>query len=208
MPNNTNPATAASKATGRADAVPSLDSVLRERGLPTVADALSYSRNYAEATPHLTKTGKDHILSLCTMLEMAAQHRPAEPAARELVAVGDGLAYGITDPDYALIFTIAREIAWAEGYALAMHGSFTRDLDLIAVPWADRVCDPEHLVNRIVDAAGLRNKSHSNPGVKPHGRLAWTLHLPEFGDSRWVDLSVVQNAHPSPHTLGREMLRC
>lgn len=60
-----------------AGAVPTLDSVLRERGLPTVADALGYSRNYAEAAPHLTQTGKDHILGLCNMLEIAAQHPPA-----------------------------------------------------------------------------------------------------------------------------------
>lgn len=126
------------------------------------------------------------------------QELEREAAGRAQVVVGEGLSYGIIDPDYARIFTIARAIAWSEGYAIAMHGSFTRDLDLIAIPWADRVCDPEHLVNRIVDAAGLRNKSHSNPGIKPHGRLAWTLHLPAFGDPRWVDLSVVQNARPSP----------
>lgn len=53
--------------------VAELDSVLRERGLPTVADALGYSRNYAEANPHLTKTCKDHIQGLCNMLEIASK---------------------------------------------------------------------------------------------------------------------------------------
>lgn len=114
------------------------------------------------------------------------------PAGREPEAgQRDGVPYGIIDPDYARIYTIARCLAWSEGYALAMHGSFTRDLDLIAVPWAERACEPEHLVNRIVDAAGLSNKIPSNPGAKPHGRLAWTLHLPGFGDPRWVDLSIM-----------------
>jgi len=101
-----------------------------------------------------------------------------------------GLPYGIIDPDYARVFTIARVIAWNEGYALAMHGSFTRDLDLLAVPWQEHASDPEKLIKRIEDACGLRLHGHP-PGVKPHGRLAWTLLFPEFGDPRWVDISVM-----------------
>lgn len=98
--------------------------------------------------------------------------------------------YGIIDPDYARIFTIARLLAWQEGYALAMHGSFTRDLDLVAIPWADKVCDPEHLVCRILGACENLRSQHSNPGVKPHGRKVWTLIFAGFGDPRFVDLSI------------------
>lgn len=113
--------------------------------------------------------------------------------ARDAIAAApqpEDACYGIIDPDYARIYTIARCLAWSEGYALTLHGSFTRDLDLVAVPWADRCCDPEHLVRRIVDAAGL-HEHHTPPSVRPHGRLTWTLHLPGFGDPRWVDLSVL-----------------
>lgn len=56
--------------------------------------------------------------------------------------MAEGPAYGIIDPDYARIFTVARLLAWQEGYALAMHGSFTRDLDLLAVPWTDKRLSP------------------------------------------------------------------
>lgn len=115
--------------------------------------------------------------------------RPLHASARPAEAV----AYGIIDPDYARIFTMARVLAWDEGYALAMHGSFTRDLDLIAVPWVDRACEPEHLVRRIADATDLRIQ-HGSPGDKPHGRNAWTLLLPGFADPRWVDLSVMPRA--------------
>jgi hypothetical protein len=113
-----------------------------------------------------------------------ANERAAAPAAREGEPV-----YGIFDPDYARVFTKARCIAWSEGYALAVHGSFTRDLDLLAVPWADHACDAEHLVDRIADACGLKPNGHP-PGDKPHGRRAWTLLFPEFGDPRFIDLSV------------------
>ncbi len=103
-------------------------------------------------------------------------------------------AYGVIDPDYARIFTIARCLAWAEGYALAMHGSFTRDLDLIAVPWAARACDPEHLAKRIESAAGLKITVPPK-NDKPHNRLVWTMTFPEFGDPRFVDLSIIPPQH-------------
>ena len=85
---------------------------------------------------------------------------------------------------------MARCLAWQEGYALCMHGSFTRDLDLLAVPWADKACEPEHLVRRIADATGLRETGHP-PSKKPHGRLAWTLIFRQFADPRFVDVSVM-----------------
>ncbi len=109
----------------------------------------------------------------------------SSPATVEL----GGLTYGIIDPDYARVFTIARCLAWAEGYALMMHGSFTRDLDLVAIPWADRTCEPEHLVRRILDAANLRITA-PDTGDKLHGRMAWTLSFKTFGDPRFIDLSI------------------
>jgi hypothetical protein len=101
-----------------------------------------------------------------------------------------GAIYGIIDPDYGRVYTIARKLAWDEGYAIGLHGSFTRDLDLIAVPWTDNPCEPEHLVARILDATGLHSLP-SNPGKKPHGRLVWTLLFKAFNDPRFVDLSIM-----------------
>jgi hypothetical protein len=104
---------------------------------------------------------------------------------------GGAATYGIIDPDYARIFTIARVLAWSEGYALTMHGSFTRDLDLVAVPWTDKAREPEHLARRVIEACGLKDTA-GNPGIKPHGRKVWTMRLPDFGDPRFVDFSVVE----------------
>jgi hypothetical protein len=102
-----------------------------------------------------------------------------------------GQVYGIIDPDYGRIYTMVRKLAWEEGYAIGLHGSFTRDLDLIAVPWVEKPAAPEHLVARILDATGLESL-HSNPCAKPQGRRAWTLLLPKFGDPRFVDLSIME----------------
>ena len=117
----------------------------------------------------------------------------AQEAALPLPTCSAPSAYGIIDPDYARIFTIARLLAWQEGYALAMHGSFTRDLDLIAVPWTDRACEPEHLVRRLLSACEEKLREQSgNPGLKPHGRKVWTLVFSGFADPRYVDLSIFE----------------
>lgn len=105
--------------------------------------------------------------------------------------------YGIIDPDYARIYTIARVIAWQYGYCLAMHGSFTRDLDLLAVPWTDAAINAEYLRDRIADAAGLTVQI-KQLDEKPHGRRAWSLLLPGFSDPRWVDLSVMPRVPKAP----------
>jgi hypothetical protein len=127
-------------------------------------------------------------------------HRDARHAAAELASAmpeekPTGQVYGIIDPDYGRIYTMVRKLAWEEGYAIGLHGSFTRDLDLIAVPWeAGRNCKPEKLVARILQATGMTVACTSNPGDKPYGRLVWTLLLPEFGDPRFVDLSIMPAA--------------
>lgn len=100
------------------------------------------------------------------------------------------LLYGIIDPDYARVFSKSRCVAWSNGYAIAFNGSFTRDLDLIAVPWTNEACSPELLMLRIADASDLRILD-KNPTEKPHGRLAWTLLFKEFGDPRFIDLSIM-----------------
>lgn len=100
--------------------------------------------------------------------------------------------FGIIDPDYARVFTQARIIAWSYGYACLAHGSFTRDLDLLLVPWTDKAQadDVDYFAPRIAEAAGL-TVSPKQPSIRPHGRKTWTLLFPGFADARWVDLSVL-----------------
>jgi hypothetical protein len=42
------------------------------------------------------------------------------------------------------------DIARENGYALAIHGSVTTDLDLIAVPWTETACDAETLMQAMM----------------------------------------------------------
>lgn len=41
---------------------------------------------------------------------------------------------------YAMFYEQLKDIAREYGYALLIHGSMNRDLDLVAVPWDDRCC--------------------------------------------------------------------
>lgn len=98
------------------------------------------------------------------------------------------LPYGIVDPDYARVFTKARCIAWMYGYAVLMQGSFTRDLDLLIVPWTERVSsEPQHIINMICDKCELQENGYP-PTNKPHGRLVYTLMFKKFGDPRFIDV--------------------
>lgn len=102
------------------------------------------------------------------------------------------ITYGIIDPDYARVFTQARCIAWSYGYACAMNGSFTRDLDLLLVPWTDMAPEPLPLINMIADSCDLKFIGGDKaPTPKPHGRMCWSLVFPGFDDRRWVDISVM-----------------
>lgn len=155
--------------------------------------------DYARAALASTRTASD-TRTAAGEAECDAALGRAAPAGQHDASTAmpeqqpSGAVYGIIDPDYGRIYTMVRKLAWEEGYAIGLHGSFTRDLDMIAVPWADQSNHkPEKLVARIIQATGLQ-EAHGNPGEKPHGRKVWTLLLPEFGDPRFVDLSIMPAA--------------
>lgn len=94
-----------------------------------------------------------------------------------------------------------REAARFQGYAVAVHGSLKRDIDLIAVAWTDQAKPAEELVRAIMGAVGgvLGNCIMlSSLSPKPHGRLACTLVHPGFAGE--IDLSVIPPATNSTAT--------
>lgn len=95
---------------------------------------------------------------------------------------------------------VVKAMRWAclrSGYALAVHGTRARDLDLIAVPWAPDADSAGRLLSRLVDAEFI----HSTPEKKPHGRVAYTLYWRGTDENRemgclYVDLSVMPRQTP------------
>lgn len=86
----------------------------------------------------------------------------------------------------------ARNVARNQGYAVAVHGSGIRDLDLLAVPWIeDTAISPLMLAESIAEA--LPGVLHRKSVKKPHGRLAFTI-VPRYlwgFDTWYIDLSVM-----------------
>jgi len=102
---------------------------------------------------------------------------------------------------YESILPRLRDVAKQHGYALGVHGSMTRDFDLIAVPWIDEYSDKEILVRAIQkEACGFIMNNYQWES-KPHKRIAtcfpicfidkelWQDDRPSLGH---IDLSIIE----------------
>jgi len=106
-------------------------------------------------------------------------------------------ALGVAD-GYALILPKLQTVAREHGYALAVHGSMMRDLDLIAAPWTEEATDDETLARALCAAVGGKiygamhdgktDKVDFNPVQRPHGRKCWVIHL---GGGPYLDVAVM-----------------
>lgn len=88
-------------------------------------------------------------------------------------------------PAYAVIVPMLAHAARPHGYAVAVHGSLQRDLDLVAIPWVEDAADPHVLVEALQQVC---KGKLIGPEQKPHGRLAWSIVL---AGGAYVDLSVM-----------------
>ena len=82
-----------------------------------------------------------------------------------------------------------RECARKFGYAIALHGSLARDVDLVAVPWVTEVKPADALVAAIMDTVGRCDFCNGEqPEDNPHGRRSWSIWMHEY--STYLDVSV------------------
>lgn len=111
----------------------------------------------------------------------------------------------------SILLPVLREIARRHGYALALHGSVERDIDLIACPWRDGACEAAEMMSDFFAAClailgyaawsgGWTEKaaqgkdwtpppgSLPNPDRKPHGRRGYVILL---GGGPYLDVSVM-----------------
>ncbi len=98
---------------------------------------------------------------------------------------------------YAALLPTLQRVARECGYALAVHGTMTRDLDLIAAPWTEEATDDETLTEALRAAVGGKiygamhnaktGKTDLNPVSRPHGRKGWVIHL----GGPYLDVSVM-----------------
>lgn len=120
-------------------------------------------------------------------------------------------------PHYERLIEPLRDVARRLGYALTVHGTLRRDIDLVACPWAEDAVSAKTLVRalraRTREVAGhaepcRAEAASSNPkwfrdglagyapsvgrmAAKPHGRRGWVFHLTPSQVGPYVDLSVM-----------------
>jgi len=108
-------------------------------------------------------------------------------------------------PLYEVLIGPLREKARELGYAIGVHGTLKRDIDLIACPWTAEAVDARTLAEalfKVVERThgvahwswhpgrGQEFTLDGAPGVKPHGRLGWVINLTLDGGP-YIDLSVM-----------------
>lgn len=100
--------------------------------------------------------------------------------------------------EYEKVLPIVRSVARDHGYAIGLHGSGARDLDLIAAPWTEHAVDALTLVEAVRAAVNGILNQNSIPYKKPHGRLAWVIFIEgqriSTGGAPYIDLSVMPRA--------------
>ena len=89
-------------------------------------------------------------------------------------------------PIYCALYPQLSEVARKHGYALAVHGSLARDMDVICIPWVDYPSEPQVVINEITETFDLK-LAGGPPSIKPHGREVWTLSI-GFGEC-FADMS-------------------
>jgi len=100
---------------------------------------------------------------------------------------------------YAYYFFQLKEIALKYGYNLVLHGSLQRDLDLIAIPWQNKVKSCDKMIDEFAKAIGgtvqLWGKARFTQ--MPHGRIAYVINLNRGEKSQdhkdpqyYIDISV------------------
>jgi hypothetical protein len=95
---------------------------------------------------------------------------------------------------YTLLLQWLTDAANKKGYALGLHGSMSRDLDLIAAPWTEDAVSADQLVSALVESAGgfiTNDLLTINPEFRPHGRMAYAIQL---GRGLYIDVSVMLRA--------------
>jgi hypothetical protein len=108
----------------------------------------------------------------------------------------DATTVDLMESFYLSRLPVIREAARAHGYAIGMHGSMRRDMDLIAVPWREGASDADTLAEAIQKAACGITQSKYQWERKPAGRVAismpicWT-HRHGVASDGHIDLSVV-----------------
>lgn len=86
-----------------------------------------------------------------------------------------------------------RVLASTHGYAIVVHGSLERDVDLIAVPWIRHTSTADELAASVARALGSTVRQRCE---RVHGRVGYVVNIPGGGLPSYIDLSVISPQTP------------
>ena len=93
---------------------------------------------------------------------------------------------------YASMYEDIRKCAMDSGWAVALHGSLSSDMDIMAMPWAKEAIKFEELVNkisRLFDENSLSENYTITYDEKSHNRIVATI--PIWADF-YIDISTIE----------------
>ena len=94
---------------------------------------------------------------------------------------------------YACMWNDIRQCAMDVGWAVALHGSLSSDMDIMAMPWIEEAVTFEFLVDKISSLFSdndLARQYTITYDEKPHGRIVATI--PIFADF-YLDISTIRS---------------
>ena len=101
---------------------------------------------------------------------------------------------------YAYWFCNLKETAKEHGWNLVLHGSLSRDMDLIMIPWEEKITNHESVIKIFAQMIGGRFVVQSEDKIKcfPHGRLSYIINVnrgefnkPTEDPQYYIDISVM-----------------
>ena len=98
-------------------------------------------------------------------------------------------------PFYPLYYITMAKTCKEHGYALTVHGSMARDLDLVAIPWTEEASDEKTLVDALIKNHDLM-EGNSAQKDKPHGRRSYVFIGFGGENTGYIDLGIMPRRTP------------
>lgn len=98
---------------------------------------------------------------------------------------------------YAFYFEVIKDIGLKYGYNIVLHGSMSRDLDLIAIPWQEKIGDKHEMLKEIcelLDGSILTDDKR----ITFHGREIWIININRRITCKYDGMSVTFERNLDP----------
>ena len=156
--------------------------------------AMLHQRELRELSRDEIEAPSLEILDACWFEMTDAQRAEVDLWVRGLGQNAETMREGANRRFLAQFLGPIREAARKFGYAVAVHGSLARDIDLVAIPWVEEASSAEELADTIrtlISGVFGSTLGGRTMDTRPHGRKTWSIATLELPAGSYVDLSVM-----------------